>query len=505
MDYSYADLSDYKTLIDESDGPTALALFVTQDRLLGDIGGELDELSAGLISKALAGVRFTGKAGQTLVIAAPHAVAVEYLFVVGLGAQKEITHLSYENAAGEAVKLANAQGIETLLLLLEKTLGKDLGTGEAEAHALYGARLANYDFNKYFTKKEAHELPSLDEVIVAGHKEGAEAFHDRLDALADGILFTRNLVSEPANIIHPESLAEICTDMGRFGLDVEVIGEKRMQKMGMHALLGVGLGSERESQLVVMRWHGAEDKKDAPVAFVGKGVCFDTGGISIKPSNGMEDMKWDMGGAATVIGLMRTLALRKAKVNAVGVVGLVENMPDGKAQRPGDVVTSYSGQTIEVLNTDAEGRLVLADALWYTQEQFSPRIMIDLATLTGAVIVALGSKYAGLMASDDALAEQLTALGKETGDETWRLPLDAFYDKQINSSIADMQNIGADREAGTITAGQFLQRFTNNIPWAHLDIAGTAWRKKPEATCPKGATGFGVRLLDTLVARHYES
>ncbi len=504
MDFSYAAQSDYTTITEQAEGAVALAFFVTDKQVLGEAATALDATAGGLIIKALARKRFTGKAGQTVAIAAPENVNAQSIFVLGLGEEKKIDHLSYENAAGEAVKLANAQGIETLVIVVDVVAGKDLGVGEAEAHALYGARLGSYYFGKYFTTKEEDEVPSLENVIVAGHLEGAKAFHPKLEALAEGILLTRDVVSEPANVIHPESLAELCNDMGKLGLDVDAIGEKRLQKLGMNALLGVGQGSRKESHLVVMRWNGADDKKAAPVAFIGKGVCFDTGGISIKPSNGMEEMKWDMGGAGTVIGLMHTLAKRKAKVNAVGVVGLVENMPDGNAQRPGDVVTSYSGQTIEVLNTDAEGRLVLADALWYTQEQFKPRFMIDLATLTGAIIVALGSKYAGLMASDDELAGQISGLGKETGDETWRLPLDTYYDKQINSDIADMQNIGADREAGSITAGQFLQRFTNDVPWVHLDIAGTAWRKKPKPTCPKGATGFGVRLLDALVARHYE-
>jgi leucyl aminopeptidase len=271
----------------------------------------------------------------------------------------------------------------------------------------------------------------------------------------------------------------------------------------MGALLGVGQGSEHESKLVVMRWQGAEDTKAAPVAFVGKGVTFDSGGISIKPAGGMEEMKWDMAGSATVIGTIRALAARKAKVNAVGVVGLVENMPSGTAQRPGDVVTSMSGQTIEVINTDAEGRLVLADALWYTQDRFKPKFMVDLATLTGAIIISLGHEYAGLFSGDDRLADRLTAAGKAVGEPLWRLPLGEAYDKQIKSDIADMKNVGG-REGGSITAAQFLKRFTNDVPWAHLDIAGTAWSKKDTATCPKGATAFGVRLLDRLVADHYE-
>ena len=280
-----------------------------------------------------------------------------------------------------------------------------------------------------------------------------------------------------------------------------------MTKLGFGALLGVSQGSEREPRLVVMQWHGASGNgrkgKEKPVAFIGKGVTFDTGGISIKPAGGMEDMKWDMAGAGTVIGLMAALAGRKAKVDAVGVVGLVENMPSGTAQRPGDVVTSYSGQTIEVINTDAEGRLVLADAIWYTQQKFDPKFMIDLATLTGAIIIGLGHEFAGLFSNDDSLAQKLTAVGQSVGEKVWRMPLDEAYDKQIKSEIADMKNVGG-RPGGSITAAQFIQRFVNGKPWVHLDIAGMAWSSKDAPTAPKGATAFGVRLLDRLVADHYE-
>ena len=504
MHFAYLPFHDIHNLGKSAGAPAALAFAVAQEKKLSPAAEAMDALGSGSLKKALASPRFTGKAGQSVVIPAPAGLEAQSVFLIGIGDKKDITVLTYEAFAGEAVKLANAQGISALTLVLDKPQGKKLEAGEAEAHALYGAQLGAYHFGKYFTTKKPEELPSLRQVTVAGDQTAAEKWHPRLQALADGILFTRDIVSEPANIIYPESLAALCVASEALGLQVEVLGEEKMKALGMGSLLGVGQGSIRESQLVILKWNGAKDKKATPVAFVGKGVTFDTGGISIKPAGGMEEMKWDMGGAATVIGLLRTLAARGAKVNAVGVVGLVENMPDGNAQRPGDVVTSYSGQTIEVLNTDAEGRLVLADALWYCQEQYKPKFMVDLATLTGAIIVSLGGKYAGLFASDDKLAERIMALGKETGDETWRLPLDAYYDKQINSDIADMQNIGADREAGSITAAQFLKRFTNDVPWVHLDIAGTAWRKKPSPTCPKGATGFGVRLLDALVEKHYE-
>ncbi|MEQ1788982.1 MAG: leucyl aminopeptidase, partial [Rickettsiales bacterium] len=356
------------------------------------------------------------------------------------------------------------------------------------------------------TKKKADEKPTLKSFTVAltGSKAAAKPYNT-LEAVADGVVFTRNLVSEPANIINPETLAEQCKTLKKLGVEVEILDEEDMHKLGFGALLGVGQGSAIESYLVIMKWNGLGEKsKTAPLAFVGKGVTFDTGGISIKPAGGMEEMKWDMGGAGTVIGLMKALAGRKAKVNVVGVVGLVENMPSGNAQRPGDVVTSYSGQTIEVLNTDAEGRLVLADALWYTQKHFKPKFIVDLATLTGAIIVALGTSRAGLFSNNDKLAEQLFKTGAKVGEEVWRLPLGDVYDKQINSDIADMQNIGKEREAGSITAAQFLQRFVNDVPWAHLDIAGTAWSKKDTDITPKGGTGYGVRLLNQLVEDYYE-
>ena len=322
-----------------------------------------------------------------------------------------------------------------------------------------------------------------------------------LAAVAESVHFIRDLITEPANIIYPETLAAECRKLTKFGVTVEILGEAQMKKLGMGSLLGVGQGSVRESQLVVMQWHGGK-KGVKPVAFVGKGVTFDTGGISIKPAGGMEEMKWDMGGSAAVIGTMRALAARGAKVNAVGIVGLVENMPDGNAQRPGDVVTSMSGQTIEVLNTDAEGRLVLADALWYTQDRFKPQCMIDLATLTGAIISAIGTQRAGIFSNNDKLATALNAAAERTQEKIWRLPLGPEYDAMINCDIADMKNISDGREAGSVTAAQFLQRFVNDVPWAHLDIAGVAWQNKPfSALAPKGAVGWGVRLLNDWVMK----
>ena len=367
----------------------------------------------------------------------------------------------------------------------------------------YGALLRSYQFAKYRTKKrplKKHSLTAL-KVSVKGAAAARRAFSP-LGKVADGVFFTRDLVSEPPNELYPATFAREVRKLTSLGVKVEVLGEKQMAKLGMGTLLGVGQGSRRESQLVVMQWNGGP-KSRKPVAFVGKGVTFDTGGISLKPPAGMGDMKWDMGGAGTVSGLMKAVAGRKSKANVIGIIGLVENMPDGNAQRPGDVVKSMSGQTVEVLNTDAEGRLVLADALWYCQDRFKPRFMVDLATLTGAIIVGLGHEYAGMFSNDDTLSERLTAAGETTGEKVWRMPLHDAYDKMLNSDIADMKNIGG-RDAGSITAAQFLQRFTNKVPWAHLDIAGMAWSNKTADTVPKGGTGYGVRLLDRLIKDHYE-
>ncbi|RMD87401.1 MAG: leucyl aminopeptidase, partial [Alphaproteobacteria bacterium] len=363
--------------------------------------------------------------------------------------------------------------------------------------------LRSYRFDKYRTKEPEKKKPTLVEAVVGtdAAEAAAAAFEERKAAIS-GVFLTRDLTSEPANVIYPESFAEEIRKLVAAGVDVEVLGEDEMRALGMNALLAVGQGSARESQLVVMRWFGAGGET-RPLAFVGKGVTFDTGGISLKPGEGMDQMKWDMGGAGIVTGLMRALARRKAKVDAVGVVGLVENMPSGRAQRPGDIVRSMSGQTIEVLNTDAEGRLVLADALWYTQDRFKPALMIDLATLTGAMIISLGHEYAGFFTDDDSIAERLSQSGTATGDKVWRLPLDKAYDKLIDTPSADVKNIGG-KAAGSITAAQFLKRFTNDVPWAHIDVAGMVWSEKDGDLYEKGATGFGVRLLDCF-ARNYES
>ena len=320
-----------------------------------------------------------------------------------------------------------------------------------------------------------------------------------------GINLTRNLVTLPANILNPKKFVDEIIKLKKVGLKIEVLNEAQMKKLGMNALLGVGQGSSNDSYMAIMSWQGNKTSKDKPLAFIGKGVCFDTGGISLKPAKFMEDMKYDMGGAGTVTGLMATLALRKAKINAVGIVGLVENMADGNAQRPGDVVKSYSGQSIEILNTDAEGRLVLADCIAYAEDRFKPKFIINLATLTGAIVVALGNEYAGLFSNDDKLANQIQEVSLKDNEKAWRLPLNENFDKLMDSKIADMQNINYSGGAGSITAAQFLQRFIRNkTPWAHLDIAGMAWTKKSTDVTPEGATGYGVKLLNRLVKEHYE-
>ena len=479
-----------------------LVVGVPESKTLSGAAKEVDKATGGLARKMVKAGRFSGKKGTFHVLTPSKGWDV--VILAGLGKGKEFTDLDAQNLGGAAVKQLNGERAKAAAIVVDVPSGCKLSEAEMAANIAMGAKLGSYRFDKYLTKEKKEDKPTLTSLkVMSGVSGKARSAYADLSAVADGVLFTRDLVTEPANVIHPPSLAEACKTLKPLGVKVEVLGEDKMQKLGMNALLGVGQGSAHDSHLVVMRWDGGA-KKDKPLAFVGKGVTFDTGGISIKPSGGMEEMKWDMGGAGVVIGLMKALAGRKAKVNAVGVVGLVENMPSATAQRPGDVVTSMSGQTIEVLNTDAEGRLVLADALWYTQDRFKPEIMIDLATLTGAIIVGLGTSRAGLFSNNDKLANRLFACGKATGEEVWRLPLAEVYDKQINSPIADMQNIGADREAGSITAAQFLQRFVNDVPWAHLDIAGVAWSKKDKDITPKGGTGYGVRLLDRLVSEYYE-
>jgi leucyl aminopeptidase len=483
----------------EGEALSAIAVLAFEGPVLSPPAEVLDAATSGAVSRALAAGRFTGATGQTLEIVAPAGLHASRLVLVGAGDQDKLDDQALENAAASALNTVKASGASMLELRLPD------GSAEKAARAAFGARLAAYRFDRYRTTEKADRKPSVTLArVIADDADAAAGAFEPLSALAEAIWFSRDLVSEPANILDPEEFARRVKRLEDLGLEVEVLGEAEMAKLGMGALLGVGQGSRRESQLAILQWRGAADPDAQPIAFVGKGVCFDSGGISIKPAEGMEDMKWDMGGAAAVAGVMHALAGRKAKVNAVGILGLVENMPGGNAQRPGDVVTSMSGQTIEVINTDAEGRLVLADALWYCQDRFKPKFMVDLATLTGAMIIALGLDFAGVFSNDDGLAEGLLAAAKAEGENLWRMPLPAQYEKQIESAIADVKNTGG-RPAGAITAALFLKKFVNDLPWAHLDIAPVAW-KKPSTTptIPEGATGYGVRLLNRLVADKHE-
>ncbi|MDP3853220.1 leucyl aminopeptidase [Phenylobacterium sp.] len=477
---------------------TALAVIVFEGDVLAGAAGELDTQAGGALSRAVAGGRFTGAKGQVLDVQGASGAAAR-IVLVGAGKADAFDDLAVEHAAASAYGAVKASGLTVLRVVLPKD-GADTAV-----RAALGVRLAAYRFDRYRTKEPADKKPTVIKTqIVTSEADAALAAFPPYAALADAVAFSRDLVSEPPNVLYPEEFARRVKALESLGLEVEILGEAEMAKLGMGSLLGVGQGSIRESQLAVIKWYGAKDKKAQPVAFVGKGVCFDTGGISLKPADGMEDMKWDMGGAGAVAGLMHVLAGRKAKVNAIGILGLVENMPDGNAQRPGDVVTSMSGQTIEIINTDAEGRLVLADAVWYCQQRFKPKFMVDLATLTGAIIIALGNDYAGLFSNNDELSANLLAASGAEGEPLWRLPLPPQYDKNIDSMIADMKNTGG-RPGGSITAALFIQRFANGLPWAHLDIASTAWKKPSSVpTIPEGATGFGVRLLNRMVADKYE-
>lgn len=427
--------------------------------------------------------------------------------IIGCGSEKKISDLTIQTLGGHISALSNSMKVKEVVVDITSGIKKNpLSEDKFAANLAFGAKLQNYRFSKYFhDKKEGKDSSLKDLSINVNDPKSSQESYKELELIAENVTFVRDLVSEPANVLNPTNYAKICKNLTSVGLEVEVLGEKEMKQLGMNSLLGVGQGSEQESQLVILKWNGSKKKDDQPIAFVGKGVTFDTGGISIKPATNMEDMKTDMGGSAVVVGLLRLLAQRKANVNAVGVIGLVENMPSGTAQRPGDVVTSMSGQTIEVINTDAEGRLVLADALHYTNINFKPKFIVDLATLTGAIIIALADIYAGLFSNDDKLSKQLEEAGKKVGENVWRLPIGEEYDKMIDSDIADMKNVGSGRGAGSITAAQFLHRFIGKTPWAHLDIAGVTWRGKGNPLATKGASGFGVRLLNDLVKENYEN
>ena len=473
--------------------PRLVAKLVVQDGLPADAGA--------LVQAAAAAARFTGKAGQLFDVLVPAGDATARLAFAGIGEP---------GAAGRKAALERAGGGITAKYLTsgETELAIDFAgsglTAEEATAVLLAARLRAWRHDVYRTKLSDEQKPSLAKIVAVGAPDGTDALWETEAAIAEGVEFTRELVTEPANVIYPASFVERCkARLEGTGVEIVVLGREEMAALGMGALLGVAQGSVREPQILAMRWKGKAGAR--PTAFVGKGVTFDTGGISIKPAGGMEDMKWDMGGAGAVAGTMLALARRKAQADVIGVCGLVENMPDGNAQRPGDVVTTMSGQTVEVINTDAEGRLVLCDAVTWVQKEYAPATIIDLATLTGAIIISLGHEHAGMFSNDDLLAGQLDAAGKASGDMLWRFPIGPAYDKLIDSPIADMKNVGP-RYGGSITAAQFIQRFVDKgVAWAHLDIAGTVWVDKPGATHDKGATGFGVRLLDRYVRDVLES
>ena len=476
--------------------PTKLQLTFTADAPKGDaiticligkdcqIIPDLDQALAAHLIDAMAAFQFTGAVGKTMLV---YHNQTSYL-LIGTGAELR-AGATAEKLGGKLFSALAETGAKRGWLIDHKLDDQLL------ADICFGAELASYHFDRYFTDNKSADAQVQLFVTASGLQADIPLMADRR-ALANGVFVARDLVFEPANKLFPESFATRCSALADLGLEVEILDEAAMQKLGMGALLGVGQGSRRESRLVVMNWRGGGD--EAPLALVGKGVTFDTGGISLKPPKGMEDMKWDMGGAAAVTGAMAAIAGRKIGQNVVGVIGLVENMPDGNAQRPGDVVTSMSGKTIEVINTDAEGRLVLADALHYTETRFKPRMMVNLATLTGAIIVSLGKEFGGMFTNSSGLAAQLRAAGAVTGEPVWHMPLGAAYHKMLKSHIADLKNIGGPY-GGAITAACFLENFVNDTPWAHLDIAGKAWSDKATPTVPKGGTGYGVRLLNQLV------
>jgi leucyl aminopeptidase len=486
-----------------STAPRGILVVFCDDTLkFGPATGKALGDAAGLVKRAAATNQFKGKSGSTLDILAPEGLKASRLIVVGAGKVSAIKAKDFLKLGGAA---AGKLGAGTGAVMIIAELPDGAMKPEQAAAVAAGIRLRAYKFDRYKTKKKDGEDAALHadvslavDDVSAARKAFAPGAH-----IVDGVIMARELVNEPPNVLFPVEFARRAGQLRKLGVIVEVLDVKAMTKLGMGALLGVAQGSTQPGRTVIMRWNGGK-RGDQPVAFIGKGVCFDTGGISIKGAASMEDMKGDMGGAACVVGLMHALAARKAKVNVVGAIGVVENMPDGNAQRPGDIVTSMSGQTIEIINTDAEGRLVLADVLWYVAKKFKPKFMVDLATLTGAIMVALGTEYAGLFSNNDELAERLTKVGLETGERVWRMPLGPEYDKQIDSQFADMKNAGA-RNGGSITAAQFLQRFVDDTPWAHLDIAGTAMGAPKSEINHSWGSGFGVRLLERLVAEYYEA
>src|SRR5579862_7161592 len=475
-----------------------------QEKLAEGALSQLDAATGGELSKLAAAGELTGKLMETTLLHYPQGLAAQRLLIIGAGKKEKFIPADLRRLAGAAVRTLKSRQVKSLSFLVREN-----DRNEAAAQAVVeGMILANFDSDKYKTdKKPGHEIVAAS---LAGWDESSRAEADRGLArgrtVAESQNFARELGNEPSNRLTPRMLADRAEAMARAaGLAVEILDEKKIEQLKMGALLSVAQGSAEPPRMIVITYTPANPKPGAPViGLVGKAVTFDTGGISIKPADGMEKMKYDMAGAAAVIGAMQAIAALKPPVAVTGIIPTVENMPGGNAQRPGDIVKSLSGKTIEILNTDAEGRLILADVLWYCQDRFKPKLMVDLATLTGAVIMALGHEHAGLFANNDELAERLAAAGAAVGEKLWRLPLADSYDRAIDSDAADVKNIAGDRAAGSIIGAQFIQRFVNKVPWAHLDIAGVAWSKKDAPTVPKGATAFGVRLLDRFVADYYE-
>jgi leucyl aminopeptidase len=479
-----------------------LILFCGENMKFGPASRRIVSRMGDSLRRAAAADRFTGKNGSSLDVIAPAGLEMPRLVVVGTGKETALSSRDLTKLGGVAMgKLPKAAAAATIFAELASGPLK----AEQVADLALGARLRGYAFDQYKTKRKDDEdqvAKKIDLNFACSNPASAEKAWARRAAIADGVVLARDLVNEPGNVLYPSEFARRASGLRKLGVGVEVLDAAAMRKLGMGALLGVGQGSAHEARLVVMRWNGGK-RGAAPVALIGKGVCFDSGGLSIKPAQNMEDMNPDMAGAACVVGLIHALAARKAKVNAVGAIGLVENMPDGQAQRPGDIVKTMSGQTIEIINTDAEGRLVLADVLHYVNKRFKPKFMINLATLTGAIIVALGQEYAGLFCNDEKLAERLIKAGEATGERVWRMPLGPEYDKMIDSKFADMKNTGG-RSGGAITAAQLLQRFVDKTPWAHLDIAGTGMGAPQSDINRSWGSGWGVRLLERLLEDHYE-
>ena len=470
----------------------------------------LDKESDGQISRAIKAMKFTGKVKSSISIAVPVNSDLTNLILLGASDPAKASSNDWLMLGGFAMgKLSQSPASKTASIVVDLSGLNSDTSADVAASVAQGALLRSYKFDKYQTKKNTNKDDEKSErleklILHVADPKSAQSTFERLKAIAEGVALTRDLVNEPANHLGPLEFAAQCEALAEVGVDVEIFDQEQLRDIGMHSLLAVAQGSDRPARVAVMQWNGAKSKRSKQLCFIGKGVVFDTGGVSMKPAGGMEDMKGDMGGAACVTGLMHALAARQAQVNAVGIVGLVENMVSGNAQRPGDIISSLSGQTIEVINTDAEGRLVLADLLTYAQEQFNPRFMINLATLTGAILIALGKEHAGLFSNDDKLSNELAECGLTTGEKVWRMPLSKAYDKMIDTPNADMKNVGG-RLAGSITAAQFLQRFVEDgMPWVHLDVAGTAMASEKNDINQSWGSGWGVRLLDHLVATKYE-